>query len=135
MAFGATFGPLHRRAAVENRAAPFHGVTVGFMIIHGCGAVVGSAPSNTAPFVETGAEERANLGSRHSCLAEGDTVDPNQKTMMVEGFVAAFASKSSRRRKVRNSPPGGVGGRPPEAEHWHASSTKSGAGACRRSTW
>jgi hypothetical protein len=39
----------------------------------------------------TGAEERANLGSRHFCLAEGDTVDPNQKTMMVEGFVAAFA--------------------------------------------
>ena len=38
-----------------------------------------------------GAEERANLGSRHFCLAEGDTVDPNQKTMMVEGFVAAFA--------------------------------------------
>jgi hypothetical protein len=25
------------------------------------------------------------------CLAERDTVDPNQKTMMVEGFVAAFA--------------------------------------------
>jgi hypothetical protein len=48
-------------------------------------------PSNTAPIVETGAEERANLGSRHSCLAEGDTVDPNQKTMMVECFVAAFA--------------------------------------------
>jgi hypothetical protein len=61
------------------------------MIIDGCGAVVGSDRSNTAPFVETGAEERANLGSRHSCLAEGDTVDPNQKTMMVEGFVAAFA--------------------------------------------
>jgi hypothetical protein len=39
----------------------------------------------------TGAEERANLGSRHFCLAEGATVDPNQKTMMVEGFVAAFA--------------------------------------------
>ena len=65
------------------------------MIIDGCGAVVGSDRSNTAPFVETGAEERANLGSRHSCLAEGDTVDPNQKTMMVEGFVAAFA-KSAR---------------------------------------
>jgi hypothetical protein len=53
--------------------------------------VVGSDRSNTAPFVETGAEERANLGSRHSYLAEGDTVDPNQKTMMVEGFVGAFA--------------------------------------------
>ena len=27
---------------------------------------------------------------RHSCLAEGDSVDPNHK-MMVDGFVAAFA--------------------------------------------
>ena len=38
----------------------------------------------------TRAEERANLGYRHSCQAEGDSVDPHQK-MMVEGFVAAFA--------------------------------------------
>ena len=71
---------------------PFQGVLTGFMIVDGCGAVVvlGSDRSNTAPFVER-AEERANLGSRHFCLAEGGTVDPNQKTVMVEGFVTAFA--------------------------------------------
>jgi hypothetical protein len=71
---------------------PFQRVLTGFMIVDGCGVVVvlGSDRSNTAPFVER-AEKRANLGSRHFCLAEGDTVDPNQKTMIVEGFVAAFA--------------------------------------------
>ena len=53
--------------------------------------MVGSDRSNTAPFVETGAEERANLGSRHSCLAEGDTVDPNQKTRWLRPCVAALA--------------------------------------------
>jgi hypothetical protein len=35
-------------------------------------------------------EKSASLGSHHSCLAEGDSVDPNKK-MMVEGLVAAFA--------------------------------------------
>jgi hypothetical protein len=51
---------------------PFQGVLTGFMIVDGCGAVVvlGSDRSNTAPFVNRSA---------------------NQKTMMVEGFVAAFA--------------------------------------------
>ena len=47
--------------------------------------VLGSDRPNTGAF----AEKRANLGSHHSCLAEGDHVDPNK--MMVEGFVAAFA--------------------------------------------
>jgi hypothetical protein len=58
------------------------------MIVDGCDAVVvlGSDRPNTGAF----AEKRANLGSHHSCLAEGDRVDPNKK-MMVEGFVAAFA--------------------------------------------
>ena len=58
------------------------------MIVDGCDAVVvlGSDRPNTGAFVE----KRANLGSHHSCLAEGDSVDPNKK-MMVEGFVAAFA--------------------------------------------
>ena len=57
------------------------------MIVHGCDAVavLGSDQPNTGAF----AEKRANLGSHHSCLAEGDRVDPNK--MMVEGFVAAFA--------------------------------------------
>ena len=56
------------------------------MIVDGCDAVVvlGSDRPNTGAF----AEKRANLGSHHSCLAEGDRVDPNKK-MMVEGFVAA----------------------------------------------
>ena len=58
------------------------------MIVDGCDAVVvlGSGRPNTGAF----AEKRANLGSHHSCLAEGDRVDPNKK-MMVEGFVATFA--------------------------------------------
>ena len=72
---------------------PFQGVLTGFMIVDGCGAVVvlGSDRSNTAPFVEREPRNVPTSGSRHFCLAEGDTVDPNQKTMMVEGFVAAFA--------------------------------------------
>jgi hypothetical protein len=62
--------------------------------IVGCGAVVGSDRSNTGPFVETGAEERANLGSCHSCLAEWGIVDPNQKTMMVDGFAWIYCYMS-----------------------------------------
>ena len=58
------------------------------MIVDGCDAVVvlGSDRPNTGAF----AEKRANLGSHHSYVAEGDSVDPNKK-MMVEGLVAAFA--------------------------------------------
>jgi hypothetical protein len=80
-------------AAVENRAALFPG---GSNRLHdswrvwrrGCPGV---GPIEPRTVRRTGAEERANLGSRRFCLAEGDTVDPNEKTIMVEGFVAAFA--------------------------------------------
>jgi hypothetical protein len=38
----------------------------------------------------TAAEERAKPRLRHSCLSKGH-LDPHQKTMMVQSFVAAFA--------------------------------------------
>jgi hypothetical protein len=77
--------------AVENRAAPFQEVIIGFMIIDGCGAVVGS--DHRTPHRSLKREPRNVPTSAPviPALAEGDTVDPNQKTMMVECFVAAFA--------------------------------------------
>lgn len=63
------------------------------MIVDGCGAVVvpGSDRSKAAPLVEREPRNVTCLGSYPCGLAERDSVDPNQKTMMVEGCVAAFA--------------------------------------------
>ena len=71
---------------------PFQGVLTGFMIVDGCGAVVvlGSDRPNTAPFLEPEARNVPTSAPAISAWPR-DTVDPNQKTMMVDGFVAAFA--------------------------------------------
>ena len=59
---------------------------------------LGRTDLNTGVF----GEKHASLGSHHSCLAEGDSVDPNKK-MMVEGLVAAFAKAAPSIRCARRS--------------------------------